>query len=222
MLTKSEKNFIPLFIGILTIELITGSLSSLSNIHFVAKPALLIGLLFFFCKHSDHLSKRTKKFMVLALGFSLLGDVLLMFVNNSPHFFTGGLIAFLLAHIFYILVFKEKRNPSKKPVIFLILLFVYAGILYTFLKDGLNAMRIPVIIYMLVILTMSLSAFLRQGKVNSASYYLVFAGAVLFMISDSILALNKFYQPLQGSNISIMATYAVAQLCIVMGIIKQQ
>jgi uncharacterized membrane protein YhhN len=50
---------------------------------------------------------------------------------------------------------------------------------------------------------------------------LILAGAAFFMISDSLLALNKFYEPLPFSNISIISTYALAQYSIVLGILKQ-
>jgi uncharacterized membrane protein YhhN len=75
---------------------------------------------------------------------------------------------------------------------------------------------------MLVILSMATTAFLRQGNVVKNSFVLVFIGAILFMISDSILALNKFYQPLPFTNISIMFTYGFAQLFIVFGLLKQR
>ena len=73
---------------------------------------------------------------------------------------------------------------------------------------------------MLVILSMATAAFLRQGRVSKLSYRLVFFGAIMFMVSDSILALNKFYQPLPYSNIWIMFTYAIAQYVIIIGIFK--
>jgi uncharacterized membrane protein YhhN len=92
--------------------------------------------------------------------------------------------------------------------------------LFNFLKDGLGAMLIPVAIYMLVILTMATTAYLRKNSVNILSYGLVFLGALFFMISDSILAINKFHQPIPWSDISIMATYAIAQYLIVLGILK--
>ena len=83
-------------------------------------------------------------------------------------------------------------------------------------------MLIPVLFYMLTILTMSTAAYLRKGSVHKISYNLVLLGAVLFMVSDSILALNKFYKPLAFSHVSIMFTYAIAQLCIVLGMLKQR
>lgn len=220
MLTNTEKQFSILFFVIVLFEIITGSTENLQIAHYIAKPAIVISLMFLFIKTSEGISKSIKRITILALGFSVLGDILLMFVDQSPHFFTVGLIAFLLAHIMYIVVFLKHRNKQKSIVGFVILLLVYASGLFYLLRDGLDDMLIPVIVYMIVILSMATTAFIRKGIVNHMSYNLVFIGAIFFMISDSILALNKFYQPIPFSNISIMLTYALAQFLIVVGILK--
>lgn len=219
-LTNTEKQFSILYFVIVLIELITASAASLEQVHYIAKPAIVISLIFLFVKTSGHLSESIKRMTLLALVFSLLGDVLLMFVSQSAHFFTIGLVAFLVAHLMYILVFLKHRNKNKSTIGFIILLLAYASGLFYVLKDGLGDMLVPVIIYMLVILAMATSAFLRQGNVTKLSYNLVFIGAIFFMVSDSILALNKFYQPIPLSNIIIMVTYALAQNLIVLGILK--
>lgn len=219
-LTNTEKQFSILFFVIVLFELITGSTETLQIAHYIAKPAIVVSLMFLFIKTSEGISKSIKRITILALGFSVLGDILLMFVDQSPHFFTVGLVAFLLAHIMYIVVFLKHRNKQKSIVGFVILLLVYASGLFYLLKDGLGDMLIPVIVYMIVILSMATTAFIRKGIVNQMSYNLVFVGAIFFMISDSILALNKFYQPIPFSNISIMLTYALAQFLIVIGILK--
>lgn len=157
---------------------------------------------------------------LLALLFSLLGDVLLIFVEESPNYFTSGLVAFLFAHLLYILVFLKHRNNSKKPFGFIIMMLMYAIGLFYFLRDGLGEMLVPVLIYMTVILTMSITAFLREGRVIKTSYHLVFLGAIFFIVSDSILAVNKFYEALPFANVLIMLTYALAQYFIVFGIKK--
>lgn len=220
MLTKTEKQFSILFVIIVLFELITGSTENLKMVHYIAKPAIVISLIILFIRTSQSLAKPIKNLTLLALGFSLLGDILLMFVAKSEHYFTLGLVAFLTAHIMYVLTFLKDRNKGKSPYGFIALLLVYAACLFNFLKDGLGEMLIPVIIYMIIILTMATSAFLRKGNVNMLSYGLVFLGAIFFMASDSILALNKFYKPLPWSNISIMVTYAMAQYLIVIGILK--
>ncbi|GAA3783833.1 lysoplasmalogenase [Corallibacter vietnamensis] len=221
MLTKTEKRFTLIFILLLIFEIITSSYAALEMLHYFAKPALLLSLIIFFCKESAAINKPIKRLTVLALAFSLLGDILLMFVQISPHFFMSGLIAFLIAHVFYVLVFTKQRNPQAKPISFVLALLLYACVLFYFLKPRLGDMLIPVIIYMAVILSMATAAFLRLGFVIKTSFTLVFLGAILFMISDSLLALNKFYKPLPLSNVSIMFTYAFAQLCIVLGLLKQ-
>lgn len=222
MLSKLEKSFTLIFLVIVSLELIANSVSSLSNLHYISKPAIVLALIVFFNKQKSHLNAFTKNFTILALVFSLLGDILLMFVNSSPYFFISGLIAFLVAHIMYVLVFLKKRNPLKKPFMFIVVLLMYASGLFYILHDGLGNLLIPVIIYISVILSMATTAFIRQGKVADTSYWLVFIGAIFFMLSDSILATNKFYKPLAFSGISIMFTYAIAQYLIVLGILRQK
>ena len=117
-------------------------------------------------------------------------------------------------------MFLRHRNPKQSIGFIALLLIIYASGLFYLLKDGLGEMLIPVVVYMVVILTMAVTAFLRKAKVSPLSYNLVLIGAICFMLSDSILALNKFYQPIPWSNVSIMITYALAQYLIVIGILK--
>ena len=221
-LTKFEKTFAVLFFVIVLIELLSSTLSWLSSFHNVAKPLILISLILFFYLQGKHLSQKTRRNTLFALTFSLVGDVLLMFDEVSLNFFLIGLISFLLAHVFYIVVFIEKKNRLKKPIPFGTLLIIYALGLFYILYDGLGHMLIPVSIYMLVILSMAVTAALRKGNVPNLSYNLVFIGVLLFLISDSILAVNKFYGDILYEHLLIMSTYAFAQYCIVMGIIKQK
>lgn len=220
MFTNTEKQFSILFFVIVFIELLSASTAFSQNVHFIAKPAIVISLIFLFIKTSASLSKPIKTLTLLALVFSLLGDVLLLFVVQSEYFFTLGLVAFLTAHIMYILIFLKHRNKEKSPFGFIAILLIYSACLFNFLKAGLNDMLMPILAYMIIILVMATTAYLRKGKVNIISYGLVFLGALFFMVSDSILALNKFYQVIPWSNISIMTTYAVAQYLIVIGILK--
>ena len=160
--------------------------------------------------------------MLLALSFSLLGDVLLMFVHKSANFFISGLISFLIAHIMYIFVFLKNRNNEKNTLLFLGILLIYGVSIFCFLHDGLGDLFIPVLIYMTIILLMANTAFSRKGSVPILSYNLVLIGAILFVISDSLLAINKFYQPIYLAHTSIMFTYTLAQLFIVFGVKKQR
>nr|WP_321231309.1 lysoplasmalogenase [uncultured Psychroserpens sp.] len=220
MLTSSEKKFSIVYCLIVIAELITGSLEDFSSFHYLFKPAIVISLLIFFLLKCKTLNKKLRLIIASALLFSLAGDILLMFVDKSPNYFLFGLVAFLLAHVMYVIAFLKHRNKTLNPFGFIAFLIVYAAGLFYLVKDGLNEMLIPVLIYMLVILSMSTAAYLRKGTISKLSYTLVFLGALFFMLSDSILALNKFYEPLAYSNISIMLTYAIAQYLIIFGILK--
>lgn len=222
MLTKSEKTFILIFAIILMAELICDNIDSLNSWHYLTKPLILFSLIIFFLKKQNNLDTKSKSLTLAALLFSLLGDILLMFTNISSNFFTGGLLAFLMAHIMYILVFLRKKNTHKKASILTPILLIYGLGVFYFLKDGLGDMFVPVILYMLVILTMVITAFLRHESVSKMSYNLVFLGAIFFITSDSLLAINKFYEPFETAGILIMLTYGIAQYFIVLGLKKQQ
>jgi uncharacterized membrane protein YhhN len=220
MLNSREKKFSFLFVIIVVIELFTELTTTLNYTHYVVKPAIVSSLIALVISHRNTLTSVAKTHILLALGFSLLGDILLMFVEQFDSFFTLGLIAFLLAHVMYSLLFLKHRNTKVKAASCIAILILYASVVFYLLKDGLGAMLIPVSLYMIVILFMVLTAFLRKDKVEALSYKLVLSGAVFFIISDSLLALNKFYLPIPAAGIYIMLSYALAQYFIVLGILK--
>lgn len=209
-----------LFTFLVLIELACATLPALQAAHYFTKPLIVISLLLFF------LSKKTAKFvrytMVVALLFSLGGDVLLLFTNHHSNFFIFGLLSFLLAHAVYIAMFSKQRNRNLafwKP---LTTVLIYAIGFFLLLKNSLGNMLLPVTAYMLVIALMAVFAFTRKGNVLKSSFIWVFGGALLFMLSDSLIAFNKFYTQIPNSEIWIMSTYALAQYFIVMGMLKNE
>ena len=217
-----KQKFVIVFAFIVLAELFFMNIESVFSLHYFTKPLIIGSLIAYFVPHSKHLKKSTRNLTLIALVFSVIGDMLLMFTDKSPHYFAGGLVAFLLAHVMYILVFVKKRNIKVKPYFTIIFLAVYGGILFYMLKDGIGNMLIPVVVYMLAILTMASTAFWRKENVNKQSFYLVFIGALFFIISDSLIALDKFYLPIPLARTGIIITYAFAQLLIISGIIKQR
>jgi uncharacterized membrane protein YhhN len=162
--------------------------------------------------------------MFAGLIFSWAGDVILEFSKVKPNLFVEGLLCFLLAHIMYFTVFIT--TPGKNSILsdrvwFLIPVMIFGTGLVAYLYGDLAEMKLPVIIYAIVILTMLSGAINRSEKVNQRSYWLVLAGAVLFVISDSSIAVNKFSLPFESSGIVIMSTYIIAQYLIVTGYIYQ-
>lgn len=152
-----------------------------------------------------------EKYLYIALFFSLLGDVFLMF--GGELYFMLGLGSFLLAHVFYILLFRNQFNFSLfKAVPFAAATFGY----FLFIKDGIDQnLLIPVGVYCIVITLMGI--FAAGRKTNNLSYNLVLIGSILFIISDSLIAFNKFYSPLPASSFWVMGTYGLAQFLIVLG-----
>jgi len=148
--------------------------------------------------------------------------VILFLVNLNPG--KNRLHTLILAGLFF--SWAGDVVPGKNSIItnriwLLIPVIIYGLVLVFYLYDDLAEMKLPVIIYAAVILTMLSGAINRIEKVNRKSYYLVLAGAILFVISDSSIAINKFSHQFECSGIVIMATYILAQYLIVTGDIYQ-
>ena len=196
-------------------------------LHLVCKPLLLIVISLWF--YLETKSNYTGFAKLMQAGFLLawIGDVLLMFVERDPIFFMLGLVAFLITHILYILAFKKsvssselpsyvKKNPmAAAPFVLL------GGVLFFMLYPELDELLIPVFIYTSVIVTMVIFALNRMGRVSDLSFKLIYYGALVFMLSDSLLAVNKFLSPIPYSGVLIMVPYIVAQFMIMKGSIAQ-
>ncbi len=191
----------------------------------LAVKALIMPLLMILFLQNLNLSGSPLNLLMFAgIIFSWAGDVILEFSKVNTNMFVAGLICFLLAHIMYFSVFittPGKNSISGNRLWLLLPVMIYGIALVTFLYGDLAQMKLPVIIYAIVILSMLSGAINRKGKVNRRSYSLVLAGAILFVISDSAIAVNKFSLPFESSGIVIMSTYILAQYLIVTGYINQ-
>ncbi len=215
---KRLKIFLCFFIILVISELFILMTPDLSEYRIVSKPVILLSLLLFYAFNSRHLKWEARIFTILALGLSLFGDVFLLFEEENSGFFIAGLISFLLAHICYIIVFSKDRHPKKFKYLFFLAIGAYSFMFFRLIYPGLQTMLIPVLIYVMVILGMLSTAFLRRVD-PQMSYFLILGGALLFLISDSLLAYNKFYGNFNNANLWIMFTYAMAQVSIVIGLI---
>jgi uncharacterized membrane protein YhhN len=158
-------------------------------------------------------------YVVTALIFSWAGDVFLI----RSDLFIFGLIAFLLAHIFYIIAYQKTgagRGEIKSLDIIKFVLF--GAVLVWILYPGLDGMLIPVLVYALVLLGMGIWAHLRRGATTPASFILVAAGASLFVISDGLIAVNRFAFEIPAERLLVMSMYITAQYLIVEGLLKHE
>ncbi len=171
------------------------------------------------------------RLIMTGLFFSWLGDVILQladgnFTNkfSTDLFFIAGLSSFLITHLIYFIGFslpKGKNSVFNTRLYQIFLVVLYGSIMLYYLYRSLGDMKIPVIAYTLIILLMLLSALNRYGKVNGLSYILVVMGAMLFVISDTLIAINKFHMKINFAGTMIMITYVTAQYLIVLGCIRQ-
>jgi len=202
---------------------IIGIAANFPLLHTIAKP-FLMPLLFSLLLVS--VSTTPGKHLLLAgLFFSWCGDVLLLFDYKNTLFFIFGLVCFLITHIFYIVYFLKINNPNisllKKQPLLIIAVLGYGITLVAVLFPYLSELTIPVIVYAAVICSMLLCSLHVFLKVNNPANNYFLWGATLFVLSDSLLAINKFYQPFAYAAVWIMLSYCIAQYFIVTGFIKQ-
>ena len=153
------------------------------------------------------------KLLFVALLFSAAGGVALEL--EAGKYFIVGLVFFLLAHVMYIVTFSRDLKAQKSRIPVVVLLVIYGLIMAFVLRPGLKEMALPVYFYLVVITTMGIFAALRASKSK-----LVLYGAISFIVSDSILAINKFLVPIPASDYLIMITYYLAQFLIVYGFVR--
>jgi uncharacterized membrane protein YhhN len=156
--------------------------------------------------------------LLLALGLLLssVGDV---FLRLDPvGMFVHGLASFLVAHLIYVTLFLrlrprgEKINGRQRA---LIALFIIYGLgLGSWMLPHLGAYTVPVLVYAAVICLMGITCVLA-----SFSNRWVLLGALLFMSSDTALAIDKFIMPLDGIGWYIWPSYYIGQLLIMLGVI---
>lgn len=208
--------------GIITIAYFLGMAFGQDTLQFIFKPLLVSSLLYYFVLSTRQVTSALKKGIVAALIFSIAGDTLLMFANTNELFFILGLCAFLLAHLFYIYTFHQirTRHQISGKWYAAIIVAIYYFLIINFLLPHLGGLKYPVIVYGLVISFMLLVAMhLYDLEDNITARYLL-TGAILFVVSDSVLAINKFHQPYPWGGWAIMITYVLAQWLLVKGLTR--
>ncbi|MGC2234918.1 MAG: lysoplasmalogenase [Pyrinomonadaceae bacterium] len=219
---QSASKIYVIYFFILTVE-VFALYFGLQTVQFFSKPSLMLILLVYFrVKSQKYISQ--KNLIMLALFFSWLGDIFLLFDKQKPQLFIYGLAAFLIAHLFYIVYFYQIRakNAVKKkiniPALSAILIYVVS--LFILLAPNLGTLQSPVAVYTLALSIMLLASIHGFDFYKHDFAKLCIAGTSLFVVSDSLLAINRFYQPFAFASVLIMLTYAVAQFLITVGALK--
>jgi uncharacterized membrane protein YhhN len=213
------KGWLTLFFADLLLELLAIT-NDWYSIRFFTKPLLIavLGVWFLFCSAK----MGTLRYLIaMALLLSWMGDVFLLMEKQSDSYFLLGLGSFLMAHIVYILFFlrvRKKESITKKWSVPLIAgIGGYSLLLFLLLLPHLAQLKIPVAAYAITISVMLIAA--THALAGGGTRYWFMAGALLFVVSDSLLATARFYHSFTGSDLLIMLTYALAQFSLATGAI---
>jgi uncharacterized membrane protein YhhN len=160
-----------------------------------------------------------------SLLFAWAGDVLLLY-DVDEDYFKAGLASFFLAQALYVAVFSMHIKPNEKrsllrrhPSVILVSAFIFVVIVRQFYAD-LGSLYWPVIAYSGILFLMLMAALNRSRRTNEVSFWLVLIGAVLFVLSDALIAFDRFDAPIHGFY--IMSTYTLAQGLIVLGLVMHR
>lgn len=216
-----SKKILYTYILISTIHLLSHLIDNQIVVSF-SKPLLMPILALYFI-YSVGLKTISNILLFIGLLFSQLGDTLLMYISNDAIFFLAGLGAFLVTQTLYTISFYKYENENKgfiaqKPY-WILPFLVYLGVLlYLLLPNIPSNFTAPIVIYALVISTMSVAACNLATKMETTNWKILFSGVLLFLISDSLIAVNKFLMPLPYEGFSVMFTYILGQFLIVEGV----
>ena len=193
------------------------------KLEYIAKPLLMPILALYFIFGTFRFG--TDWLIVFALLFGCSGDIFLM-LENEEKWFMYGMIGFLIGHIFYIIAFLLSigENIINFPLWGLILILPVILILFlTFpkYKDYMGDLKIPVYVYMIAILFMHFTSILRLGAFDifCPCFFLVYLGSLLFISSDSLIAIDTFKEDIEIPHFYIMLTYILGQFLIAQGIL---
>jgi uncharacterized membrane protein YhhN len=191
-----------------------------NKLEYIAKPGVMLALLIFVVASGGLAGAMI--WFALGLVFSMAGDIFLMLPKEK---FVAGLVAFLLAHIAYLAGFNSPPSPLGLPaLVTAAVIMVTSILLYRRIAAGLEAsrqtkLRLPVLAYTMVISLMLFSALLTltnpAWRVTAA--LLVSAGALMFFLSDAVLAWNKFVTPIPHGRLINLSLYHLGQIGITWG-----
>lgn len=201
-----------LSIGVLIFALVTiwAKLRENETLQFIFKPLTMLAIILIAFLNSSTPMSFYQKAILTGLVFSTIGDV---FLIKDKQFFIQGLVSFLIGHICYIIAFWTNPHlPS--GLIYLAYIVFFLSILW----KHLGSLKIPVFVYATAIALMSWMALSRTIENHNHDTFHAFLGSVTFVISDSLLAYNKFKSPIPLSAIWVLGTYFLAQWLIALSV----
>ncbi|MHA1372022.1 MAG: lysoplasmalogenase [Promethearchaeota archaeon] len=207
--------FILPFIASVSFINLVGNLKKSRKIIVISKPLIVPLIILYHVMDVFHVNW----FLIVGLLFGWFGDILLLDKEKKSRFLLG-LLSFLAGHIFYILgfAFTTKFVCYDWWLLLIVIPYViFSYFIYQYLKNELAEMKLPTLIYIVVICVMSVFAFFRMSSSTPISFGFIYIGSVLFIVSDTMIAINYFKKQIRNSEFFIMLTYILAQLMIATG-----
>lgn len=222
-LFKNRYLFTFLFVSVLLIDILTKLYLSTCPYRFISKPLVILSLLGYFIVNAKRTPVIKYNVVLVALIMLVLGDLFLIYTNYVISFVVG-MLCFVTAKIMYCLRFSTSKDFNVSRVIpFFIGCFAYIILLISMVYDNLNVMFLPVLVYMFISLLAFLMAFLRKEAVNVESYYMVFFGMLLFILADSLVLIDNFYNSdVLFIDAGVMLFYGASQYLTIMGITHEK
>ncbi len=188
-------------------------------IRLITKPMIVLPLIGLVLSCFGHIQSNQKYLLLFALSSAWIGDIVLIFATKSNNLYLIGIFSFLIAQILYSVLFLQfKRKNSDWLWLTSIACYGYGILLFLFFKPHLDeGLKTPVMVYMLIICTMLILSFHIEKSVTQK---LIALGAVLFILSDTILANQMFYHKWMLGDQVLMVLYGLAQMLITFGVIE--
>ncbi len=188
-------------------------------IRLITKPMIVLPLIGLVLSRFTKIKSSRKYLLLFALLSAWVGDIVLIFATKSNNLYLIGIFSFLIAQILYSALFLQfKKKHSNWLWLTGIVCYSYGILLFLFFKPHLDeSLKTHVMVYMLIICTMLILSFHIEKSVTQK---LIALGAVLFILSDTLLANQMFYRKWMLGDQVLMILYGLAQMLITIGVIE--
>jgi len=214
--------------ALLAVLELTGEFLDNRSLILYTKPFLMPVLAIWMVRRTPGIRRFLRQTVLAGLLFATLGDVFLMFAGGEYDalFFLLGLGAFLTTQACYLGGYLSEVNLRtgylrKQPWLVAVFVLFLSGFLVWLWSGIPEGLRLPVAVYGTIITAMALGALNWRGQVQPGIFVSLIAGALLFMLSDCLIAAARFGHPFAVSRIAVMATYLLGQWLIVRAVAER-
>lgn len=209
-----------IFVLVLLIDIYVKLYLPIVPYRYISKPFVLLSLMVL-VGYCDYKNPKSKQLLLLALTAFLIGDILI--INHlNPVNFALSMLLFIAGKLLYSILFTHKEDFKIKRLIpFFVFCVLVIAFVFNFIYPRLGNYFIPVTLYFIITLIMSLFAYIRHGIVSKKSYTMVMLGISVFLISEIIMVFKTFYDVFPYQDFLIMFFYGIGQYLIITGLLFQ-